>query len=276
MKHVVMVSGGLVSWAVAEIVCNIEKWGFKDGHEVTLLFADTLIEDDDLYRFLLETTPLFQKSEFVSLCDGRDPWEVFEDAKFIGNSRIDPCSRVLKRDLTRKWLHANCDPSETTIYIGFSWDEMHRLERSLPFWAPWQIRAPLTEEAYLWDKAEQHARLAAYGIKPPRMYAMGFPHNNCGGFCVKAGHAQFKLLLEKFPERYKFHERREQEVMAAIGTESTVLKCRRGGTTKPLSLRDFRERLVAEGQLDDEYDWGGCACFFPDEYDPGEGMGVEP
>jgi 3'-phosphoadenosine 5'-phosphosulfate sulfotransferase (PAPS reductase)/FAD synthetase len=255
-----MTSGGLVSWATAEVV--IERFGLEN---VTCLFADTLIEDEDLYRFLDETTET-SGVEFVRVADGRTPWEVFEDEKFIGNSRIDPCSRILKREITRRWLSDNCDPEDTIVHIGFSWDEQHRFDRALPYWDPWKVSAPLTEEGWQWTREEILERLSSYGIAPPRLYDLGFAHNNCGGFCVKAGHAQFKLLLEKIPHRYAEHERAEAKAQGAIGTDRTVLRCRRGGVSKPISLTEFRERLVQEGKIDDEYDWGGCGCFYPVEY----------
>ncbi len=46
MKHIVNFSGGICSFWAAHRV--IQKHGVKD---VVLLFADTLIEDDDLYAF---------------------------------------------------------------------------------------------------------------------------------------------------------------------------------------------------------------------------------
>src|SRR6266511_1582734 len=45
--HVVQYSGGIGSWAAAQRV--IAEHGTAD---VVLLFADTQVEDDDLYRFL--------------------------------------------------------------------------------------------------------------------------------------------------------------------------------------------------------------------------------
>lgn len=45
MKHVVMFSGGIGSWATAQRV--IDKYG---PDAVTLLFADVLGEDQDCYR----------------------------------------------------------------------------------------------------------------------------------------------------------------------------------------------------------------------------------
>lgn len=260
MKHLVMYSGGLVSWATAEVVTRLY------GAENTILvFADTRIEDPDLYRFVAETHAQLG-CELQILRDGRTPWEVFRDVKFIGNTRIDPCSRILKREIIRKWLEQNFDPQEVKIHIGFSWDETHRLEKALPYWEPWKVEAPLTWPDYLWTRGDIQLELAKYHIDIPRLYKMGFAHNNCGGFCVKAGQAQFKALLEHLPERYAHHEREEARTMQAIGTSSTILRNRRGGSTKPMSLVEFRERLVAEGKIDDPFDWGGCGCFYPLEY----------
>ena len=58
MKHVVMFSGGAGSWAAAKRVA--ERHGTAD---LTLLFTDTLMEDEDLYRFLHEAAAAVFVSE---------------------------------------------------------------------------------------------------------------------------------------------------------------------------------------------------------------------
>ena len=63
-----MYSGGLGSWATAKIV--IERHGKEN---TTLLFADTLIEDEDLYRFLDEGAK-YLGVEFTRIAEGRTPW----------------------------------------------------------------------------------------------------------------------------------------------------------------------------------------------------------
>ena len=47
------------------------------------------------------------------------------------------------------------------------------------------------------------------GVQEPRLYAAGFAHNNCGGFCVKAGVGQMVHLWKTLPERYLEHEQKE-------------------------------------------------------------------
>lgn len=258
MKHVVMFSGGAGSWATAKRVA--EKHGTEN---LVLLFADTLMEDDDLYRFLDEAAEDVG-GELVKVAEGRDPWQVFFDVRFLGNSRVDPCSRILKRELLRKWLEEHCTPSETTVYIGIDWSESHRFERAEQHWDPWKCYAPMCDPPYL-DKLQVLEALREAGIRPPRLYELGFPHNNCGGFCIKAGQAHFKLLLETMPERYAYHERREAELREHLGKKVSVLRDRRGGETTPMTLTEFRQRVQATPEQLDLFEWGGCACFTPTE-----------
>ncbi len=260
MKRIVSFSGGVGSWYTARRV--VDEHGPDD---VVLLFADTMMEDEDLYRFLGEAAANIG-APLITIKDGRTPWQVFHDSRYIGNSRIDPCSRVLKRELLRKWLDDNCDPAETIVCLGIDWTEMHRFERAKPLWEPYTLEAPLCEPPYV-DRDEVFAELARHGIRRPRLYEMGFVHNNCGGFCIKAGHASFKRLLQKLPERYAYHEGQEEAMRSHLGKDVSILRDRTGGTVKPLTLRSFRERLENDPTFQvDPFDEGGCACFTPDEY----------
>ena len=257
MQHVVMFSGGVGSWAAAKRVA--EKHGTDN---LILLFADTLIEDEDLYRFL-DDAAANVGGQLVKVAEGRDPWQVFFDVKFLGNSRVDPCSRILKRQFLRKWLEQNCDPTNTIVYLGIDWTEEHRYERAKSYWSPWNCLAPLCDPPYL-TKEEIMQWAEAEGLRLPRLYYMGFPHNNCGGFCIKAGQAHFKLLLEKMPERYAYHEQREQELRKYLGKDVAILRDRRGGKSRPLTLREFRYRLQNTGEYETD-EWGGCGCFSGDD-----------
>src|SRR5947209_2385153 len=89
----VQVSGGAASYVAAKL--SLEELG-RDG--TVLLFADTKIEDGDLYRFLGDIERRLNHP-IIRLSEGRDPWQVFFDERMMGNSQADPCSRVLKRQL---------------------------------------------------------------------------------------------------------------------------------------------------------------------------------
>lgn len=259
-QHVVMWSGGITSWATARWV--ISRYG---ADNVTLLFADTNAEDEDLHRFNAEASaqlglPITRVADPTE----RDPWQVFEDKQWIGNTRIAQCSHALKQDPCRVWLAVNTDPADTVVYVGIDWTEPHRLPAIIAGWAPWTVDAPLTRPPYA-DKTMLLAELEALGIRRPRLYSLGFEHNNCGGACVKGGQAQWLRLLEVFPDRYAKAEAHEDRMRAKLGKDVSILRDRTGGTTKPLTLAALRRRAEAEqaGQpsLLDRFDWGGCGCF---------------
>lgn len=224
---------------------------------LVLLFADIRVEDLDLYRFLHQAAENVG-GELVVIADGRTPWGVFEDERYIGNSRVDPCSKHLKRNLLDRWRNTNCDPLDTTIYVGLSWYEPARIERLKDRVAPWNYQAPMMDEPHL-DPEEVLQWMEAEGIRRPRLYDAGFTHNNCGGFCVKAGHAQFARLLD-FNRPYYLHNENEEARLREKGINGTVLRDRRGGETKPLTLKQFRLRLESDATDFDPSDVGGCGC----------------
>lgn len=255
-SRVVMFSGGAGSWAAAKRVADTHG---TEG--LTLLFTDTLIEDEDLYRFLDDAAANIG-APLVKIAEGRTPWQVFFDERFLGNSRVDPCSKILKRQMADRWLKANRDPASTTVYVGIDWTEEHRFTglRDRRALDGWRYEAPLCEAPFI-SKRDVLEWLKHEGIAPPRLYAMGFAHNNCGGFCVKAGQGHFANLLSQMPERYAEHETNEERIRAYLGKDVSMLTDRRGdGKKKPLTLRALRE-LIQSGAQIDAFDIGGCGCF---------------
>lgn len=296
MKHAAMFSGGIGSWAAADRARQRNP-----GEQVLSLFADTLIEDEDLYRFLIEasaqvagvgaaglaadalrlpglremdarkvaladlaTRSMERIPGLVWISEGRTPWDVFRDTRFLGNSRVDKCSQLLKRQLLDRWRDANLDPADTTVYVGIDWTEAHRFERlKVRFGARWRVEAPMCEAPYQ-TKRDMLKAAAALGIRQPRLYALGFSHNNCGGFCIKAGHAHFANLLRTMPDRYAFHEEQEEALRATLGDVAILNDRSGGGPRRPVPLRVFRERVESGGSYD-LFDYGGCGCFSGEE-----------
>lgn len=289
LHHVVMFSGGVGSWAAAKRVA-----AQHGTQRLTLLFVDTLMEDEDLYRFLVEgaanvlgsplrdslaavresisaqirdhgsaEVKLFTMAwpaggSLVWRAEGRTPWQVFRDEKIL-SQRFDPCSKLLKRQQADRYVQTYYTPENCVRYVGIDWSESHRLDRLRERMAPWRVEAPLCDAPYL-TKAQMLDSLKAEGIAPPRLYSMGFSHNNCGGFCIKAGHGHFVTLLRAMPERYAYHEEQERMLRASLGPDAAVLRDRSGGVTRPMTLQELRER-VESGASPDLFDIGGCGCF---------------
>ena len=266
-KCVVFYSGGLASYAAAERA--IQMYG--KGNTV-LSFTDTKTEDEDLYRFLKKTQTDLDVP-LVWLADSRDIWQVFRDERRLGSSRADPCSKILKRAQGDRWLKANRDPADTVLVFGIDWTEKHRYDdgkgRGLKHrWAErgWTAIAPLTEPPFLW-RQDIIAGLATRGIEPPRLYALGFAHNNCGGGCVKAGIGHFAHLLRALPEVYAKWEHEEAEfnrMIRAGKSPVAMLSDRRGGRRVPYTLAQLRADLDAGRPVKGLDDVGGCGCFIED------------
>lgn len=254
MKHIVLYSGGLGSYFTTKRI--LEQGISKE--DIILLFTDTLVEDEDLYRFLKESTehlgiPLFR------VYDGRDIWQVFKDVEYLGNSRIDPCSRILKRQLSRKVV-GSFDSDDVIVYLGFDWTEINRFEKAQKAWLPYTIKCPLIDKPYI-DKEDMKRMIEQEdGIQLPRLYKMGFAHNNCGGGCVKAGIGHFAKLYREFPERFALWEAKEQEVREHLDKDVSILRRTKDGVRYNFTLRQLREEIetLSTSEL---CDIGGCGCF---------------
>jgi hypothetical protein len=234
--------------------------------EVIALTADTLVECPDNWRFAREVIT-WLGCRWVVLAEGHTPMGIGQKHRVVPNDRMAICSRILKRELLRNWIDANCDPATDVIALGFDWTEPHRIERARPLWQPFEVIAPLMDPP-LMQKAELLTTWRGeYGIAPPALYAEGFAHANCGGACVRGGQAQWELLLRKRPDTYAKWEADEQVIRTMLGKDVSILRNRRQGTSTPLSLRSFREQLERQPSLFDK-DWGACACMdAPDALD---------
>jgi hypothetical protein len=255
LKHIVLFSGGLGSYFTTKRL--LENGISKE--DIILLFTDTHCEDEDLYRFLDDAEKKLDiKITRYSDPRDRDIWQVFKDVKYLGNSRLDPCSRILKRELSRKFVK-QFGPKGCIIYLGFDWTEMDRLEKAQKAWLPYIIDAPLCYAPYI-DKDDMKKMISEDEIVLPRLYTMGFAHNNCGGGCVKAGIGHFAHLLDTFPERYKEWEDNEQELREFLGKDVSILRRTRNGVRSNFTLKQLREEReqLTKSEL---CDIGGCGCF---------------
>lgn len=255
VRHLVQFSTGAASAEVAWRV--VAEHGAEN---VTLLTADTRAEDEDNWRFAREVADQLG-CEWVIVSDGRTPMQAGRDERCVPNNKMAVCSRILKRDLLNAWRDEHCDPASTVVYLGYDWTEPHRVEAARKHWVPWRVECPLTQAPYLW-KQQILDLFRERGIEPPRLYGYGFQHANCGGGgCVRGGQAQWALLLQVNRPRYLEWEGEERLSRDLLGKDVSILRDRSGGTTTPLSLRSFRERIERQPSMFDADDWGACGCL---------------
>ena len=256
MKYVVNVSGGLTSFEALRR--TLERHGKSNTIAV---FADTLIEDEDLYRFLDDQERYFD-IQIHRVSDGRTPFQVWYDDRAITIGRVAPCSKRLKQELLDAWMDRHLSGIEHTRIFGMEWSETDRMERLQSRLAPIPVWFPLADRPYV-EKCDIAAHLEQIGIKVPRLYASSSAVIVAEAEFVKAGHAHWAHLWKTLPDRYAMWEHEEEKFRAWIEKDISILKDRRGGTVKPLTLKTFRERLE-RGERYDGYAWGGCGCFAPE------------
>ena len=128
----------------------------------------------------------------------------------------------------------------------------------------WKYHAPLLTEPVQGEESLFFAPLDQIGPAEPRLYGLGYMHNNCGGFCVKAGQAHYQNRLRVQPDRFAYDAMMERKLAAFLGADVSMLTDRRRGQgKKPLSLDRFAERLRREPETTYEYRPGesGCGCM---------------
>lgn len=313
--HFHQVSGGAGSWLAARV-----DMAANPDVEHRFVFADTLYEDADCYRFLIEgvanlvgrsvsipdldqfpdyrvpdDTPIEEYAgnpdwraflaeirtraadelpELTWLVEGRDPWEVFRDKRFLGNSRADPCSYELKRQTINAWRDLNADPARDVFIVGIGPHEAQRFEgrtgkvktpglRKRMADAGWTYAAPLIGSFE--GEVGPFGYLHDQGIRRPRLYEY-YVHNNCGGMCIKAGHGHYITRLQRQPERFAYDAMMERKLAAYLGKPVTMMTWRAGGDKTVYSLDDMRRKWESEGPYMDPYadateGDSGCGCM---------------
>lgn len=293
MKYISFYSGGLGSWGMTKRIIK------ENGTEnLFLCFTDTFMEEDDTYRFIIETsgeiykidvtdllaltntipsfiTQMDERKEYlidlsnkvrdripslIWIYDGRDMWEVFKKNRWLGNSRLAHCTKDLKQKVSFEWVQANYSPEECTLYIGMDWTEEHRKKAPIENWHPYEVRFPMCDEPYL-AKEDLSEELAILNIELPILYKLGFSHNNCGGVCVKGGQKHFINLLEHFPERFEYMVQKEKEIAEFLDANVTILTKTRNKKVLNYSLEELRNDYIKSPTQIDMFDHGGCGCF---------------
>ena len=258
MHHIVSLSGGTASAVAADRV--LQKYGAAD---VTLWFADTSWEDEDLYRFL-DDLESYWEQEIRKFKDGRTPLEVAEQRSIIPNQRRAPCSWELKIEPFVDFITEI--PKPLTIHLGLDFTEQHRIARPKAEYEA--IDGVTVDTPLLWNPVAlppHRIVTESWGIETPRLYKMGFPHNNCGGRCVRQGIKEWQRLKHTFPGRFKEVADWElvQRAKGGARADYAITRDRDGGTVKPMTLHSIAETKGEQLPLGvSNEDVIGCFCDY--------------
>ena len=242
---IITISGGLTSAYVAKLVLDSDK-------NAELVFTDTGWEDADLFRFLHDLENLFQKKiTFLKHKKYANPEELFNAQGMLGSNRVPTCSRVLKVEVLQDYLKEKYN-NQCIVYFGIDYSEKHRADRIKSQYDKLglgiETRFPLIESKDFFIKDKITSWLNANNIDIPRMYKLGYLHNNCSGGCVRAGKKSWLHLLKTNSTVYAERERLESSFK---GGKYTFMK--------ELSLKELRENEAKHCNLfEDEMP---CMCF---------------
>ena len=251
MTYWISCSGGLSS-AISAIVAYENELDFR------MIFADVLMEDEDLYRFNNDLVKSLGV-DLITVSTGKTPYDSFRDNRWIGNTRTAHCSDDLKTEPIRRFIEQFGQPDDPLV-LGMDWGEMDRIENAQRRWGDRPVISLLNQYKITRDMYPKI--LEEYGLIQPRLYDHGFPHNNCGGACVKAGLKQWATMLDVFPEAFEKASDDLDQAMSDIGpTAKPFLRKTIKGKTHYLTLAEFKKMYLAGEIKISPYDFGGCGCF---------------
>ena len=193
--------GNFSSGAASAVACALAR-------PDRILYADTGSEDWDNERFRLECeAKLFSVPvEVVKSDKYATTWETWEGERYLGGVAGAPCARALKARPLRAARHTN-----DVVIIGYTADETRRADH-LSEIGEELFEFPLIERGI--TKEGARALLAEWGIREPRVYAMGFEHANCIPCCKASSGDYWQRIRKHFPaefERYAETEQRARE-----------------------------------------------------------------
>lgn len=261
VRWVASVSSGVSSAVAAELVMN--KCG-KDN--VDLVFADTLHENKDNYRFLADLESRWNK-KIIRLTDGRTPEKVWEDRQIIPNDMLAPCTYELKLKLIIDYVKELRKQGFAVIMcVGFSSKDIRRNSPKAKNYPKWftdrypgrclatainwsESKLAYVEFPALWPemKSSVDTVVDEWGIEKPIMYSEGYTSANCDGDCPKGGVKHWILVYkthrEVFLHRAEWERERRKD---PIFSKYTILTRQVKGKRVNLTLDQLQAEIEAK------------------------------
>ena len=230
-RAVVWFSCGAASAIAAKL--SVKKY----GDDCDVVYCDTGGEHHSNKKFLKDVEKWIGKD--VTILKNKDydsHFDVFEDKRFFVKVGFAYCTIELKKKLRLEYQR----PDDIHI-LGYTLEEKKRVERfnnnNPEIYTDWiLIDNEVTKEDCL-------GILWRLGIELPKMYELGYNHNNCIG-CVKGGIGYWNKIKKDFPEEFN----RMASIEKDVG--NSILKYRSGENEgKPLFLDNLKDNM---GRYKDE------------------------
>ena len=181
------------------------KFAVKKYENCEIVYCDTGGEHESNKKFLKDCEKWIGKNITILKNEKyEDHFDVFEKEKYLYGNFGARCTLELKKKLRIKYQK----PDDTHIF-GYTLDEKNRAEKfethNPELFVDWiLIENGVSKEnclGILWQS----------GIKLPKMYDLGYNHNNCIG-CIKGGMGYWNKIRKDFPEYYDRMSKIERKI----------------------------------------------------------------
>lgn len=177
-----------------------------------IAYCETGAEDADNQRFMRDCAVWFgQPITHLQNPDYPDTWAVWEKRRFLSGVAGAPCTGELKVAPRLEFQR----PDDVHVF-GYTADaaDVKRAKTLRENWPELTIETPLIDRGL--TKAACLAMIQSAGIKPPRVYAMGFHNANCIP-CVKATSPDYWALVRlRFPAEFERMAKLSRELGARL------------------------------------------------------------
>jgi 3'-phosphoadenosine 5'-phosphosulfate sulfotransferase (PAPS reductase)/FAD synthetase len=135
-------------------------------------------------------------------------YEVFIKNKYIVGVAGAPCTRLLKKEMRKKFEK----PNDIQVF-GYTSEEQDRVDRFIDANNDVNVWSILIEKSL--TKNDCLAIIQRAGIELPMMYKLGYANNNCIG-CVKGGLGYWNKIKNDFPQEFNRMAALEKTIGAKI------------------------------------------------------------
>lgn len=202
------------------------------------------ITPQDLYNFIEDSKSLDSTSTYKIVDKPLfNTWHIDFYSKFMSNSRVDPCSRELKRTPIKHYLHDHAEHG-AILGVSITADEIDRTMNITKNWkaSGYKVEYPLIHDERWSNKQFVRDTFIALTGFLPESYGLDFEHNNCTP-CRKGGKQHHARTLFYRRIAYLYAEKMEQLWRDTFNKDYTILRETRNGKRYNLTLRELRERL---------------------------------
>lgn len=173
MRTVCWFSCGAASAVATKLAISESK------EPVEIVYCHVKEEHPDNLRFKADCEKWFGQEIKVIQNDKYNGsiYEVFEKNKYIVGIAGAPCTRLLKKELRKKYEK----PNDIQVF-GYTVEEQDRVDRFIDANNDVNLWSILIDKGL--TKSDCLAMIARAGIEIPQMYKLGYSNNNCIG-CEK-------------------------------------------------------------------------------------------